>query len=261
MNILGATGDWPQREALVRAGLEEADADLVALQETVVDATHDQTLGLLDLGYVRVHQKRRGPHGVGLSLATRWPVVVREEIDLLVSPRVDPQDWLGVLVAAVVQAPEPLGPVIFASPKPSYQRGFEHEREQQAVHAARRLEEMATRYGAHVILASDFDAVPESASMRFWRGMQSLDGLSVAYCDAWGATHPGEPGLTFDPANPLVQGHWRHEPGRRLDYILIRCDDHGPTLWVDRCHQLLADDRNGRWASDHYGVLAELSHV
>jgi endonuclease/exonuclease/phosphatase family metal-dependent hydrolase len=127
------------------------------------------------------------------------------------------------------------------------------------VRAARTLEAMAERYEAPVVLASDFDAVPESASMRFWRGMQSLDGLSVAYCDAWAVTQPGEQGLTFDPANPLVEGHWRHEPGRRLDYILIRCDDHGPTLGVRDCRQLLADDRGGGWASDHYGVIVELT--
>jgi endonuclease/exonuclease/phosphatase family metal-dependent hydrolase len=204
-------------------------------------------------------RRGEGRREVGLSLAARWPILASEEIDLLVSSRVDPRDWLGTLLIVVVQAPEPVGPLIFASPKPSYQRGFEYEREQQAVLAARTLEAMAARYRSHVVLASDFDAVPESASMRFWRGLQSLDGLSVGYCDAWEASQPGEQGLTFDPANPLVEGHWRHEPGRRLDYVLIRCDDHGPTLRVRDCHQLLAADEGGGWASDHYGVIAELS--
>jgi endonuclease/exonuclease/phosphatase family metal-dependent hydrolase len=166
MNILGGAEDWPQREARVRAGLQDANADLVALQETIVDAGHDQTLSLLDQGYHRAHQNRRGPQGVGMSLAARWPIVASEEVDLLVSSRVDPQDWLGTLLAVVVQAPEPVGPLIYASPKPSYQRRFEYEREQQAVRAARTLEAMAARYGAHVVLASDFDAAPESASAR-----------------------------------------------------------------------------------------------
>ena len=85
-----------------------------------------------------------------MSLAARWPIVASEEVDLLVSSRVDPQDWLGTLLAVVVQAPEPVGPLIYASPKPSYQRRFEYEREQQAVRAARTLEAMAARYRAHV---------------------------------------------------------------------------------------------------------------
>jgi Endonuclease/Exonuclease/phosphatase family len=82
MKILGGDEDWPQRQALVRAGLDDADLDLVALQETVVDSEHDQTLSLLDDSYVRVHQTRRGPHGVGLSLAARWSIVASEEVDL-----------------------------------------------------------------------------------------------------------------------------------------------------------------------------------
>jgi hypothetical protein len=37
------------------------------------------------------------------------------------------------------------------------------------------------------ILAGDLDAVPDAASIRFLRGLQSLGGLSVWYRDAWGA--------------------------------------------------------------------------
>jgi hypothetical protein len=56
-----------------------------------------------------------------------------------------------------------------------------------------------------VILAGDFDATPDSSSIRFWSGRQSLDGTSVAYQDAWEAVHPGEAGHTFTPRNPLVR--------------------------------------------------------
>jgi len=51
---------------------------------------------------------------------------------------------------------------------------------------------------SHVILAGDFDAAPDSSSIRFWTGRQSLDGISVAYQDAWEAVHPGDAG----PAHP-----------------------------------------------------------
>jgi hypothetical protein len=71
MNILGGAENWPQLQALVRARLEEANLDLVALQETVVDGRHDQTFSLLDHGYIQVHQKRRGPQDLGC----RWPRV------------------------------------------------------------------------------------------------------------------------------------------------------------------------------------------
>jgi hypothetical protein len=59
-------------------------------------------------------------------------------------------------------------------------------------------------------------------------GRQSLSGMSVAYRNAWEAVHPGDPGHTFTPDNPLV-------PSRRNP------------LEVD-----------GVWASDHFGVVADL---
>jgi hypothetical protein len=51
------------------------------------------------------------------------------------------------------------------------------------------------------------------------------------------------------------------EPGRRLDYILIRCGDHGPTLDVAFCARVLDEPFNGVWPSDHYAVLADLRPI
>ena len=116
---------------------------------------------------------------------------------------------------------------------------------------------------AHVVLAGDLDAEPESASIRFLRGLQSLDGTSVCYRDAWDAAHPGEPGHTFTPENPNVpageKGSWVLEPGRRIDYVFVRCSDHGPTLDVRSCERLFDEPVEGVWGSDHFGITAELS--
>ncbi len=160
---------------------------------------------------------------------------------------------------ARVQAPDPFGPVLFASPKPSFRTGHERERELQAVAAGRRLEDLAGQHGAHVVLASDFDAVPDTASMRFWTGLQSLGGTSLAYRDVWQTAHPGEDGHTFSPVNPLVTGgNWPLELGRRIDHILVRCDEHGPTLRIHACRRLVRQSRGRVWASGHFGLLAEL---
>jgi hypothetical protein len=71
----------------------------------------------------------------------------------------------------------------------------------------------------HCVLAGDLDAVPESASIRFLRGLQSLGSLSVCYRDAWGSTHPRDPGHTFTLPNPLVmeESDVRQEVSRRID--------------------------------------------
>jgi endonuclease/exonuclease/phosphatase family metal-dependent hydrolase len=109
-------------------------------------------------------------------------------------------------------------------------------------------------------VAGDFDDTPDSASIRFWTGQQSLAGTSVAYRDAWAAIHPGEPGHTFTPRNPLVTaGEMSLELGRRIDYVLVRCGIHGPALTVDDCRLLFDEPVGGVWASDHFGVLADLS--
>jgi hypothetical protein len=217
-------------------------------------------LDLLGDGYHTLHQRRRESDGTGMSLAGRWPLTEPREEDLLVTDRVDPNEFLGSLLLATVAAPEPWGRLLLASHKPSFRTGYERERELQAAAGARLLEDAVTPHGAHVVLAGDFDAVPASASMRFWTGLQSLHDVSVAYRDAWETTHPGEDGHTFSPTNPLVtSGNWPLELGRRIDYILVRCDEHGPTLRIDSCRRVFDAAVDGVWPSDHFGVVADLS--
>jgi endonuclease/exonuclease/phosphatase family metal-dependent hydrolase len=48
------------------------------------------------------------------------------------------------------------------------------------------------------------------------------------------------------------------ELGRRIDYILVRCGTHGPTLPVADSRRVVDQPVDGIWASDHFGVLALL---
>ena len=173
MNVWARHGDWRARRAVLRSGLRALQPDLVALQETVVTDGYDQVA------------------------------------DLLVTERVDPRESAGSLLVASVDAPDSFDRVSFASPKPSFRLGLERGRELWAVLAAGRLEDVMGDRGGHLVLAGDFDAVPRSASMRFWTGMQSLKATSVAYRDAWETVHGDDAGHTFSPPNPLVtSGNW-----------------------------------------------------
>lgn len=118
-----------------------------------------------------------------------------------------------------------------------------------------------------MVLAGDFDAYPDAASVPFWRGRQSLGGMSVAYRNAWEAIHPDDPGHTFTPSNPLVpsrsnpmvvDGERVLEVGRRIDHIMVRCGHHGPTLEVVACERVFDEPVDGVWASDHFGLVADL---
>jgi hypothetical protein len=85
-------------------------------------------------------------------------------------------------------------------------------------------------------------------------GRRSLKGMSVCYRDTWDSAHPDDPGHTYIPENGSMGDDW---PFRRIDYILVRCGEHGgPTLTIDRCERSFDRPVGGIWASDHYGLAA-----
>ena len=46
---------------------------------------------------------------------------------------------------------------------------------------------------------------------------------------------------------------------RRIDYIFVRCGEHeGPTLEIASCERIFDEPVDGVWASDHFGVSADL---
>lgn len=257
LNLWGVRGDWPARREVLARGLRDLRPDLVAFVEAIVTAEYDQVEDLLGSEFHVAHQEGREPDGQGASIASRWPLRDVTEVDLNVTPRT--ADFACTTLAAIVDAPEPFGELLFADHVPNWQMDFERERELQALAAARHLEKMVgTRRPRHVILAGDLTADPKSAGVRFLTGHQSLDGTSVCYRDAWESVHPGDPGETFTPRNPLV-ADWDF-PFRRLDYVLVRCGEHGgPTLEIRGCERIFDEPVNGVWASDHFGVCADLA--
>jgi endonuclease/exonuclease/phosphatase family metal-dependent hydrolase len=250
--------DWSARQPALAAALRAEQPDLVAFQEAIAIPGYDQTSELLGPGYQVVHARQREPDGSGATIASRWPVTAVHEIDLPVNDRgTDPP---AITLVAEIDAPPPIGPLLLATYTPDWQLGHEYEREVQAVTTARAVAGIAGHTSRHVLLAGDFNAPPDAASMRFWRGLQSLHGVSVAYRDAWQTLHPDDPGHTFSPGNPMLSaGTWPQETGRRIDYLLIRCADHGPTLDTVRCALLADHPVNGTWPSDHFGVVADLT--
>lgn len=259
MNLFAQQADWEARRSVLLAGLRDLKPDVVTFQEAVKTEGYDQVADILGPDYQVFHQSGRSADGCGASIASRWPFEVLGEADLHVTDRVDPTGWIGSVAMAQVSAPEPIGPIVLVHHKPTWQSGVELERELQAVASARLVEELLDGAEKHVVVAGDFDATPDAASVRFWTGRQSLGGMSVYYQDAWSAVHPVEPGHTFTPKNPLRSDAWKPRPGRRIDYILVRCGTHGATLDIAACELAFDRPREGVWASDHFGVFADLA--
>jgi endonuclease/exonuclease/phosphatase family metal-dependent hydrolase len=259
LNLLSPDhGDWERRRPVLQEGIASLGPHLIALQETVWGNGYDQALDLLGADYHVVRHSGRSADGVGAAFASRWPVGMVREVDLHVTGRVD-LPWSAAVVGEI-EAPPPVGPLLFVHHKPTYQVGYAYERELQAVACAQFIEEQLAGRDLHVVLAGDFDDTPDSASVRFWTGKQSLCGSSVAYRDAWTAVHPNDPGHTFTPLNPLERaGEMSLELGRRIDYVMVRCGTHGPTLDIVDCRLAFDKPVEDVWASDHFGVVADLA--
>jgi len=250
---------WAARRRAVAAHIEEANPDIIALQEVDAGPNRDDALqDLLGPGWHAAWHSQTTPDGIGLTLASRWPFGEIREHALGVTDRAAVFPWSAVVLAEVL-APAPLGPVYIAHHKPVFQFDYELERELQAVEAARFIQSEIPSPDEHVVFLGDFDATPDSASIRFLTGRQSLSSISVCYHDVWEAVHPNDAGHTFTPQNPLVAaGDMFSAAGRRIDYVMVRGASFGPTLQVRSAERFGVAAVDGVQASDHYGVVAEL---
>jgi endonuclease/exonuclease/phosphatase family metal-dependent hydrolase len=258
LNLWSVGGDWNGRGDVLRDGFHELRPDLIAFQEAYKTDDRDTVAEILGSEYELVHQMT-GLIGDGncAAIASRWPIASVHELDQQVTPRT--ADFPVTTLITEVDAPV-VGPLLFVNHLPSWKPQLEHERELQTVAAARWIEERVAEQPAHVVLAGDLDAVPEAASIRFLGGLQSLGGTSVSYRDAWESTHPHEDGHTFTLRNPLLmeESDVVQERSRRIDYIFVRSGEHGPTLEIVGCELLFDRPVDGVWASDHFGLVADL---
>jgi endonuclease/exonuclease/phosphatase family metal-dependent hydrolase len=252
-NVFAHHADWPKRLNVLQDAFRALDPDIVCLQETMVSDGDDQARDILGPDYHIIHSDARSKAGDGISIASRWPTRLREELDLKsVSNRTDAFNCTTLI--AITEAPAPIGSVVVANHFPDYQVDHEYERERQAAIAVAAMRRHADT-SDHVLLMGDLDAEIDSASLLFLSGKRSHAGDSVCYVNCFDAVHPGEPGATFTPANPLCPRHW---PYRRIDHIFIRCGKNGqPTLGIADCNVVLNEPVDGVWPSDHFGVMAD----
>jgi len=266
MNIWNFDGEYEARQRLLREGVVDLAPDLLAFQEAGCDGSRDQVRDLLaGLGYHVIHQfdgLAQRPGRDGCAIASRWPVELLETVSLQVTEQARGYPYAALLVRA--QAPAPVGPLLFACTKPSWELNREHERELQALALARAVARHADRNHVPSVVAGDFDATPDSASIRFMTGRQSLGGLSVHYRDAWAEAGDGSPGYTWTFRNGSAAGvigrcfqDRRHE--RRIDYIFLGSPhDYARRACIREARVVLDKPAAGVWPSDHYAVFAEI---
>lgn len=125
------------------------------------------------------------------------------------------------------------------------------------------LTELAAEDSIPPVLAGDFDATPDSSSIRFLTGLQGLNGHNTFWADAFAHGGDGSPGYTFTSDSPYVQPFMEAvfaQPihYRRIDYVFVG----SPIRWKPRLivtsAQVVGQYVDGGAPSDHYGVLADL---
>ena len=265
LNIWNTEGE-PGRLKAINSELRRLNPDLVALQEVVQTADVQSLDAVLEgMRLQRTHQADvqqftppfADKYG-GSAVATRWPHQAVEALDLRL-PEASDVPW--ATLAVVVQLPD-LGELLFIGATAAWRLSAEAARERQAIMIAdldaRHRRELPT------LIAGDFNADPDAASIRFLTGRQSLQGRSVLYHDAWSVAGEG-PGYTWTVDNPNAAAGAEQiigQPGHRsrFDYVFVGSWDAHPKAHARVKTASLAFDRpiDGIWASDHFGLVIDL---
>jgi len=264
MNIWTFTEPYAARIAVLRRGIEALQPDLLAFQEAGYAEGRHQVAEVLDgLGYHILHQYEVAPSTVkdnACCIAARWPFALVEVLPLQLTERTLNYPY----AALAVRVASPAGPLLFVCAKPSWELHREYERELQALALADLIDRHADPTGLPPILAGDFDAAPDRASIRFLTGRQSLNGQSTHFRDAWEEAGDGTEGFTWTSENPGVAEmihrrfhQLRHT--RRIDYIFLGSfHDYDRPARIARCEVALNAPIDGVYASDHYAVFAKI---
>jgi endonuclease/exonuclease/phosphatase family metal-dependent hydrolase len=256
LNMWNDRPDAVRRLNVAVEGLKALKPDVVAMQEVVeTPAIGNQAQRVADaLGASWAfdpvdRQRAAGP--LGNAVVSRFPIVTRESL-LLPGPPEDPRRALLCVLET------PFGKLPMVSVHLSWEMWHSPRREQQVVG----LDAFVRANPGELppILAGDFNATPDSACIQFLTGKCGLDGKGTYYRDAWARRHPHADGYTWSDRNPYAV-RWV-ERNRRLDYIFI--GQMHPSGWgaVLDCRLVLdLPGPDGEYASDHFGVYAEIGEA
>lgn len=118
LNLWQRYGAWADRRSVLINGLRALQPDIVAFQESIKNDDYDQVSDLLGSTFHIVHQKKREPQGMGISIGSRWPLGEVHEADLNVTPRC--AGFPAGTLLAEVQAPDPVGSILFVNHFPHW---------------------------------------------------------------------------------------------------------------------------------------------
>jgi endonuclease/exonuclease/phosphatase family metal-dependent hydrolase len=242
LNVWNREGPWLGRLALIRDWINRLQPDLIGFQE-VVDVNHTQDL----LRGRDFHSEWMGTNS-GVAIAARWPIHDRQELWL---PG-DGQTKGGPALRGLVSSP--YGTIPFTCATTAFymtHQGFKRERQMPTLNEFARGR---SKNEFPAILVGDFNSDPDSAEIRYLKGLQSLEGTSAYWCDAWEHAADSSKGTTWSKDNDFAA--WAPWPNRRIDYIFVAQPQLDGAGTIERCSIVCNQRIDGIWPSDHFGVFA-----
>ena len=260
LNLWHDSGPYARRVERLREWIDRLDPDLIGFQEVLRGPDGDQAASLLeDRGYQLEFAGaspfwREGEEDnkreFGNTVASRWSIRERRALRL-------PDAGDGETRAAIsVTVDAPFGAVGFTCTHLNWKFNQGAIREKQVAAVCDLALQSRPRGGFPPILVGDFNAEPESAEIRYVTGLQSLEGRSVSFLDAWRVAGDGGPGHTWANANDYARPAL--EPDRRIDYIFVGLPKATGEGHLQSCRVVCNDEKAGVWPTDHWGVYAEL---
>ncbi|NUQ79154.1 MAG: endonuclease/exonuclease/phosphatase family protein [Polyangiaceae bacterium] len=255
LNIWNRMGPWEKRLELIRAGVRELDPDIIGLQEVISHDDSSQANAIGDaMGYHAAfgvaHDYGAGVH-FGNAVLSRWPI---QKVDVTPLPRGDSTEVRSLLYAEVLS---PHGKIPFFVTHLNWKFHEGVIREAQVVAVADQIKRATPFDALPPILVGDMNAQPDATEIRFLKGLHSLNGRSFYMADCFEQAGSG-PGITFDATrNPFAAV--THEYPRRIDYIFVRGPDDRGRGKPAAASVVFEEVVDGVAASDHYGVVAEIT--
>lgn len=251
-NVWGLYGPWQERESAVVAALGDARADIVVLTESW--AKGDDSQG------TRIAERLGLPHHVfsgvpaqedeaalsGVAVLSRWPISASSS------------HTFGAVRVQYAEVSGPRGPIHVYGVVMDAWWFDQSEARQSAVrdllaHVGPRQDDTSP-----LLLCGDFNADPQSDEIRLVTGQTSSPTPGLSFYDAWEVAGPPEPGFTWSNTNPWAQQLlW---PNRRIDFIFSATPRRGGAGHPRRTELVGTEPTVGTYASDHYGLQADLRY-
>jgi endonuclease/exonuclease/phosphatase family metal-dependent hydrolase len=273
LNVWNRSGPWASRRVAIERGLADEQADVVALQE-VLDLKNGGLSQLAELGDGLYPHRAYAPawtidaasgFSMGNAVLSKLPIVEQAQV-LLPNPMQHETRSLLYVLLATAHGQLPL----FVTHL-DWQLDLSAVRCAQVAFIVDRIGDWVARAGQRPgadllppLLAGDFNAEPDSDEIRFLCGRHALPtgdalalGRGACFYDCFRYCGGRErDGATFARNNPFAAAEG--EPDRRIDYIFAGRPDRqrrGQPLRAWRCFDQPVE---GCFASDHYGVAAEI---